>query len=272
MREIGLLAQQELREAARSRWLPAFGFGLAFVVWLAASAQATGPAFGGGFNRTTAGLLNVVLVVVPAFGMMLGALRWAGERERGALALVLAQPVGRTELLLATVLGCWLGVGLAIAFGLGLGGALLVLFVPLGSVGEYVLFLLVAGALAGTSVSLGVLFGVLGGGRLRALGIALLAWLLFTVAYDLFFVALFLAAEPSGRLFVLAGLGNPVEAARVLTVLVVQPDLEVLGPIGAYLRDRMGVGAAAALLSSALALWVILPLAVASALFRQQDV
>ncbi len=271
MREVALLVQFELREAARSRWLPSLALGLALLVWVAASVQAAGPAFGSGFNRTTASLLNVVLVVVPAFAMLVGALRWAGEREKGAVAMLLAQPVSRSEVVLAVVLGNWAALALAIAFGLGLGGAMLTLFVPLGSIAEYLAFLAVAIALSGASVSLGVLFGAIGGSRLRALGLALVAWLLFTVVYDLFLLSLFAAVAASGRLFVAGAVGNPVEAARILAILAVEPDLQILGPVGGYLRDRLGLGTTTALLAGTMALWVAGPLGAAVAVFQRQD-
>src|SRR5690606_13373818 len=112
VRNIVTIASRELREAVRSRWFLLYtiafaglGLGVSYV-----SAMATGGVGLSGFGRTTAGLINLVLLVVPLMGLTAGAGAIASDRERGMLAYLLAQPVSRFE----TILGKYLGLGAAL--------------------------------------------------------------------------------------------------------------------------------------------------------------
>ena len=53
------------------------------------------------FGRTTATLMNLCLLLAPLVAVLMGAASIAGERERGTLEHLLAQPLTRTRLLLA---------------------------------------------------------------------------------------------------------------------------------------------------------------------------
>src|SRR3974377_2223290 len=90
-----LIMRKELRDARRSRWfllLAAMFSSLALAVALLGM-SALGAIGGAGFGRTTASLLNLVILVVPLMGLLLSALSVAGEREDGTLLSILAQPV-----------------------------------------------------------------------------------------------------------------------------------------------------------------------------------
>ncbi|HNB60839.1 MAG TPA: ABC transporter permease subunit, partial [Phycisphaerales bacterium] len=101
-RNVLTLARKELRDAVRSRWFLLYtlaftmlGLAVSFV-----SAAGTGSTGLSGFGRTTAGLTNLVLLVVPLMALTAGAGSIASDRERGMLSYLLAQPVSRTEVLL----------------------------------------------------------------------------------------------------------------------------------------------------------------------------
>ena len=78
-----------------------------------------------GFGRVTTSLFNLVVYLVPLLALILGTAEVAGRRE--ALALVLAQPVGRFEVLLGSYLGLALALTAALVVGLGSAGALILL-------------------------------------------------------------------------------------------------------------------------------------------------
>jgi hypothetical protein len=61
---------------------------------------------------------------------------------------------------------------------------------------------------------------------------------------------------------------NPVDAARVLGLLALEPDLYLLGPAGAYVSARFGTSGAALLLMASLGFWTIAPLAASIWRFR----
>lgn len=92
------------------------------------------------------------------------------------------------------------------------------------------------------------------------------AWFAFVLLYDLVLMgALAVSGMPASWLAATL-VANPVDAARVLGVLALEPDLYLLGPAGAFLAAQFSRAGAAAVLLAALALWATLP--VAAAVFR----
>src|SRR5262247_3288273 len=117
---VAVVAREEYRRAIESRWL--FGFTAlltALVLGLSYFGLAQSREVGfQGFARVTLSLMNLVLIIVPLTGLMLGVTSIAGGGE--SLALLLAQPVGRGEVLAGKFLG--LAGALAAAQALGFGG------------------------------------------------------------------------------------------------------------------------------------------------------
>lgn len=122
-----ILAQKELRDARRNRWFLLYAVAFAGLsLGLAALALSGAGNYGlAGFGRTSASLINLILLIVPLMGLTLGALSLAGEREKGTLLYLLAQPITQVELLLGKFIGLALALMAAIALGFGLTGLLI---------------------------------------------------------------------------------------------------------------------------------------------------
>ena len=119
-RRIAVVAREEYRRALETRWLFAFTALFALLV-LGLSyfglAQSREVGFQG-FARVTLSLMNLVLLIVPLTGLVLGVTSIAGGGD--SLPLLLAQPVSRGEVLAGKYLG--LGAALSVAQALGFGG------------------------------------------------------------------------------------------------------------------------------------------------------
>jgi len=116
------IARRELREALRNRWLVFYALafaGLAFALSLAGQASA-GYSGLGGFGRTAASLVNAILLFVPLLGLSVGAGSLAGDRERGTLMYLLAQPVNRADVFFGKALGAALAMVVSLGLGFGL--------------------------------------------------------------------------------------------------------------------------------------------------------
>ena len=70
-----------------------------------------------GFARLTASLLNLTVYVVPLMALMVGTTEVAGRLHQ--LSVVLAQPVGRTAVLVGSYLGVASALAASLAIGLG---------------------------------------------------------------------------------------------------------------------------------------------------------
>ncbi|MBL9140247.1 MAG: ABC transporter permease subunit, partial [Phycisphaerae bacterium] len=174
------LAMKTLREAVRSRSFilytcafTALGLGISYI-----SAQSAGTAGLAGFGRTTAGLLNLVLLVVPLMALTAGAGSVASERERGMLPYLLAQPIARWEFLVGT----WLGLAGALIGCIALGlGACAAIMAWKGEGTDATALLTLVGlstALALAMLSVGILISVVARKASVATGTAVFIWLL----------------------------------------------------------------------------------------------
>jgi len=123
-RRILVIGRDEFRRALESRWL--FGFTAlltALVLGLSFFGLAQSREVGfQGFARVTLSLMNLVLFVVPLVGLTLGVTSLTGGGA--TLPLLLAQPVGRGEVLLGKFVGLAAALTVAQAVGFGAGGAL----------------------------------------------------------------------------------------------------------------------------------------------------
>lgn len=266
-----VIAARELREAMRSRWfvLAAVCFlvlSLALSMLGLAGAQRSGLA---GFDRTTASLLNLALVFVPLVTLTLGGLSIAGELEDQSLALLLAQPVTRLEVFAGKYLGLLAAVAAAIA--IGFGTTALAVAVLAGG-GDALLFLALVGLtllLAAATLAIGAALSASLRARARVVGAAFSAWLLLVYVSDLGTIGLTVARNLApGQVFVLALL-NPVQQARVLGTLALSDRLDVLGPVGAFGIDHLGVQGLVGLLCAALVATALAGLAAGYAAFRK---
>lgn len=265
---------REVRESARSRWfvaVTAVFCALALGVSYLSFAGAGSLGFAA-FNRTVAGLLNLMLLFVPLLGMLVGALNLSGEREDGTLGYLLAQPVSRGAVFLAKLAGQ--GLSLAFAVGLGLGLAGLVVGWEAGSDGAvaYGLLALDAMLLGAASLAVGVLVAVVSSSRMRALATALVLWVLFAFVVDALAIGLVVSGAVGPTALFYASFANPIQLAKVLCLLSLSAKLEVLGPAGIYAVRTFGHVGAGALLGAALLAWAAVPAGIGWRVFRKMNV
>ena len=268
-----ILAEKELRDARRNRWFllytVAFTALSLALAWLAlAGAGNYGLA---GFGRTSASLINLILLIVPLMGLTLGAMALAGEREQKTLLYLLAQPVSQAELLLGKFLGLGLALIAALSLGFGL-SALPIAFAGDGAqVGVYVQLLALGSLLAVASLSVGIFVSALTRSGSTAVGVSLFLWLALAFFGDLGLMGSALAMELDiGALFALSLL-NPLQLFKIASVYTLRQSLETLGPAGIYALRTYG-GALLPLLVALLMAWVVAPLLGAGFVFRRKGV
>jgi Cu-processing system permease protein len=272
VRNIAAVALRELREAARSRWFllytvafAALGLGVSFIS--AASGGGSGLA---GFGRTTAGLINLVLLVVPLMALTAGAGTVASDRERGMLAYLLAQPVTRLEVLLGKYLG--LAAALLACICLGLGACAAILAWKGGGAG-HLSILWLAGlsfALALGMLSVGMLVSVMARKASVAVGTAIFLWLTFVFVTDLGLMAGVLAMRLRIEELLALSLVNPLQVYKMWSLHAIDASLDVLGPAGLYAVEEYG-SRLHLIFGAALAAWVVVPLVVAGVIFSRRS-
>jgi Cu-processing system permease protein len=264
------IAGKEVRDAVRSRWLLLYG--LTFAVLALALSYLGERNLGSlgfeNFSRTTASLINLCLLLVPLIALSLGAGSIAGERERGTLPYLLAQPLERWELLAGKYAGLVLSISTATVAGFGLAGLFIALYASTMNVTAFLLLLVLMLGLVAVMTGLGMLASVACSGRAQAMSVALLIWFVGVLFFDLVLIGLVSGASLGGGGLFIALLANPVEIVRVLAIIHLEPDLTVLGPFGSYLVESSGVWGATRILVAALLVWMIVPVWAATRIFN----
>lgn len=264
------LVVKELKDAIANRWLLSYAFVLAA---LGTAAAATGIGSSSGlalqaYGRTTATLMNLCLLLSPLVAILMGAAAVAGERDRGTLEHLLAQPLTRTALVMAKHAGLLVALTAATSVGFLPAGLLIAWHAGPGVLGHYLLFPGLAALVGASMLGIGLWISASSRTAVQAQGAGVFVWFGFVLLYDLVLMGVLAAGGLPVPLVGLSLAANPVDAARVLGILSLEPDLYLLGPAGAYLTSRLSrAGAAWALLGS-LALWASAPLGLAVLRFR----
>ena len=271
-RRVGVVAREEYRRALETRWLFAFAALFALLV-LGLSyfglAQSREVGFQG-FARVTLSLMNLVLVIVPLTGLMLGVTSIAGGGE--SLSLLLAQPVSRGEVLAGKFLGLAAALGVVQALGFGGGGVVVALNGGAQQISGFLVLTLLSLVLGWVTLAAAICIAALWPDRLRAMSIALMLWLLMVIAYDLVVLGAttLLSGFPLQSVLFPALILNPVDLVRVLTTLAVGSGA-LFGPTSAVLMRMFGSAGGIALGLTVLVIEGVVPLLVAARAFRRRD-
>ncbi|RKY16310.1 MAG: hypothetical protein DRQ55_18260 [Planctomycetota bacterium] len=272
VRILYMLSAREVRVSVRSRWTLVGA--VSFTVLAVAVAQlgmAGAERWGvATLDRTSAALLNLVLLFVPLLTLPLGASSFCGEAEDGTLPYLVAQPVTRGEVFFGKLMGLLSAMSLSLLIGFGAAAA--VLGTQGGvSVGAFAAMAAGAWLLGVVTTTLGVFLAVAARSRARALAAAVGAWLVLVFLCD--FGVLALAASQTlgpGALFGIS-LANPLQATKTLSALAISERLEILGPVGVHAVRELGRPTLAALLCGTLAAWTLLSSGSAFLLFRREN-
>ena len=251
----------ELREVGRSRWLLAYA---AFFLVVADALLRFG-----GADKALLSLTSVTLFIVPLVALVFGTVVLDDARE--FTELLLAQPVTRRQLYTGLYLG--LTLPLAVAFVVGAAIPFAVHRVGDPTLRVSLGVLLAAGVmLTFVFTALAFLVAAYVDDRLRRMGTAIALWLVSAVLYDglVLVLAMIFADHPLEPVLLGVTLGNPVDLARI--ILLLRFDVSALmGYTGAvfeqFFRGALGI----AIASTALAAWVMLPVALGMRAFRKRD-
>jgi Cu-processing system permease protein len=213
--------------------------------------------------------MNLVLFMVPLTGLLLGV---ASISSEGVLPLLLAQPVGRGEVLLGKFLGLAGALSVAQAVGFGGGGAVVAWNAGTEQALGFAVLAALSLVLGALAVATALCLAVMWPDRLRATSAALLVWLAMVVAYDLAVLGAtaMLRGAPLQAVLFPALLVNPVDLCRVLTTLAIGSGA-LFGPTSAVLMRMFGSAGGIALGVAVLAVETCVPLVVGAWVFRRRD-
>jgi Cu-processing system permease protein len=264
------IARKEIRDALRNKWFLLYTIAFAaLALGLSSLALAGTGQYGfGGFGRTAASLINLVMLIVPLMALTAGAGSLANERERGTLDYLLAQPISRLEVLL----GKYLGLALALLASLCLGFGICAAVIGARSGGAdalpFLRLVMLAYALALCMLSLGMLISAFARRGGLALAATVFAWLALVFLGDLGLMGSTLAFKLNVTQMLSLAMLSPLQVFKMASLSSIHASLDVLGPAGLYATQHWG-DRLPWLFAGVLAAWVILPLALAQMVLKR---
>jgi Cu-processing system permease protein len=216
-------------------------------------------------NKVVLSMLNVVLLVVPLISVVFSTIHFYNSYE--FMEMMLAQPVPRSRVFLSQVLGVALSLCLAVAVGIGL---------PMLFYGADIRLLMLLGvgmALSLVFTGLAFLAAVLTRDKAKAIGIALLFWVFFSLIYDglLLYVIYAFSEYPLEKFTLGMIMLNPVDLARV--IMLMQLDISALmGYTGAFFANFFGSATGTLVSAFSLLVWISWPVLAANRVFLKKDI
>jgi len=274
MKMLWVLAQKELRDGLRNRWIAAaiilLGT-LALALSLLGSAP-TGSVRASELDITVISLASLSVYLIPLIALMLSFDALVGEFERGTMMLLLTYPVTRWQVIIGKFIGHVLILFVAIFAGYG--GAILIMTMLTGGSIEgwqaYGIMMISSLILGAVFIALGYLLSVLVKERATAAGTAIGLWLVFVVLYDLLLFAALLLDEGQlidQQLFSILMLISPTDSYRILNLSLFEGVSQAAGIAGIASE----AGMSGALLISVMLLWVVVPLMTTLFVFQRRE-
>jgi Cu-processing system permease protein len=275
VRQTLIIAGKEWRDGMRNRWvLATTGLLAALALTLAFLGSApTGAVKVGALAITIVSLSSLTIFLIPLIALLLSYDAIVGEIDRGTMALLLAYPVARWQVVLGKFLGHLAILVFATVVGYGVAGLALQWAGQQagGAWAAFAFMIATSGLLGGVFIAIGYLISTSVGDRGTAAGVAIGVWLLFVLLYDMALLGWLVVDQ--GRTvtpYVLNALLllNPADIYRLLN-LTATPDVSGFAGVTG-LGAHTGLGPAP--LIGALLAWMVAPLAAAVALFARRQV
>jgi ABC-type transport system involved in multi-copper enzyme maturation permease subunit len=275
---VSAVARKEFADHVRNRWI--VGLTAIFVVLTVAASfltggQAGGDSLFGGLEGTVTTLISISSILIPLIAIMLGYATISGEVESGALALVLAYPVTRGEVLLGKFVGLGAVLVASTVLGFGAGGLVIVAVAGTDSVGAYLVFIGLAILLGLLYLSLSVCFSAIAHRRSTSIaaGVVIFFW---SMIYGTVVFGIYLATGGSIQA-ILAGEQLPdwLWASVVLSPMDIHQSA-VMEAFGLEQAFGFTIEAPAFITLEYLVgvqlVWTVVPVFVAFYVFRRRDV
>jgi len=254
------LIKYQWRDAVRSRWLLVY----TILFWLATDGLFR---FSGSGDRVILGLLNLVLLLVPLVGVILGTMHVYQSREY--VELMLTQPIHRKSLFKSLYFGLSLPLCVGLAVGISLP------FLYNGALTDHLpsILMLIGVGWSLTFVFVGLAFTLAfrHDDRVKGIGLALGLWIFLAIIYDaLVLIGLTIFHEyPLQTPALVLMMLNPLDLARVLLLLQFEASA-LMGFTGAVFQSFFGSLKGQLIAFGVLATWAAIPFWLCQNLFSKK--
>lgn len=242
MRNMMLIAKQDITGSLRSRWFIGYSLVFIFLVVLIFVSGVTESRVMGftGLTRMLLVFIQACNIIMPVFVLVTTVRSITGDRESNVLEYMLSFPVSLFSYYFGKLIGRFIIIFLPLLLALILSliiGVLKTHQVPVD------LFVLYIGLLAFNSFAfLGIGFFISSVIKSMefALGISLFVWLFLIAFIDAALIGLMIKQLVPETVVYMAALLNPVQVFRIGAISLFDPVLSVIGPASFFILDTVG--------------------------------
>lgn len=242
MRNMMLIAKQDITGSLRSRWFIGYSLVFIFLVVLIFVSGVTESRVMGftGLTRMLLVFIQACNIIMPVFVLVTTVRSITGDRESNVLEYMLSFPVSLFSYYFGKLIGRFIIIFLPLLLALILSliiGVLKTHQVPVD------LFVLYIGLFAFNSFAfLGIGFFISSVIKSMefALGISLFVWLFLIAFIDAALIGLMIKQLVPETVVYIAALLNPVQVFRIGAISLFDPVLSVIGPASFFILDTVG--------------------------------
>ena len=209
-------------------------------------------------------LTSIIMVIVPLVSIVFSTTYFYNAAE--FMELLVAQPLGRTSILMGEYLG--VAFSMVCAFFIGIGLPVLIY-----ASGETGLVLIISGiGLTMVFTSLAFFSAVSTRDKARGIGLALMIWFYFSVIYDGIVLAVLFAFNdyPLDKAVIALASLNPIDLGRIIILLKL--DISALmGFTGAVYKQFFGSSFGLLYSLLLILIWIIVPLLLSIRIFKRKN-
>jgi len=274
VRTIAIIAAKEIQEGLRNRWV------LATTLLLAALALSltflgsapTGNVGAGALDIVVVSLSSLTIFLLPLIALLISHDAIVGEMERGTMILLLSYPVGRYQIVLGKFCGHVLILAFATVIGYGVAAGALAISGAAVLAASWYAFAWMIGTsimLGAAFVAIGYLISSLARDRGTAAGASVGVWLIMVLVFDMALLGLLVVDQ-----------GKTVSASMLEQLLFLNPtDIYRLANLTGFNVSQFSgmaglagsAGASTLALLIGMALWIAVPLGLATASFARRE-
>ncbi len=242
MNQLLRMARADMAESLRARWF--FVYTVVFggiMVGLFASGLTESRIMGfTGLSRLLVTYIQITLAILPIFMLITTVRSVVGDREAGIYEYMLSLPVSLNAWYWGKLLGRFIIVYLPVMVAMLLAvawGAFKGVAIPWGQV---LLYTALLAALICCFLGIGMLISTLARSTDVAQGAAFLIWLFLLLFLDLILLGVLIQEGLPAEMVVTIALANPLQAFRTAAMLLLDPQLVLLGPSAYLILDLFG--------------------------------
>lgn len=223
------IASREIRLGFRNPW--SYSFLALFALFSLALLLIQSQSQISGYTSTTAGMLNLILYLLPLMTLLLGSFSLTSEKEEGSWQLLSTYPLSTSSYLLGKYGGLMVVLLVIISFGFGLSGVFGVLLGRAFAPATFLLFFAFSAGLVLLFLAIAIVIGTFAANRWQALTYGVGLWFFLVLGWPTLLVTVlgfvpYLWIKP---LLVFLTFLNPAELVRIFMIIQMGGG-SILGP------------------------------------------